>query len=318
MKRALLFLLLFLVAAIVLPPVWFAIFPEPKPDLPPPGESVTIGPAQRVNVIEQGSGPPVVLIHGHPGSAYDWRAVMTELAVRGFHALAYDRVGYGYSDLRQDDQYTVEANADELLALLDARRLENVTVVGFSYGGGVAIVGARKDPSRMSRLVLVGSVGPGIQNRDAPPRLLVEFMAGPGLAWLGLVPPLSKQLRAALTAQAFSPEPIAPRYLRLLDANFARPYTLWTFRHEGRDLDGQADLDPAAIDLPMLIVQGDGDRLVPPWVAEGLHERAPKSELWMIEGAGHMLPVTRAEALAERIAEFAKPNSQPPANADGP
>jgi pimeloyl-ACP methyl ester carboxylesterase len=308
MKKALLFLLLLLAAFIVLPPIWFAVFPEPKPDLPPPGERVTVSPAQRVNVIEQGRGPAVVLIHGHPGCAYDWRPLMGELATRGFRVLAYDRVGYGYSDIRHNDDYTVDANAEELLGLLDAERLENATVVGWSYGGGVAIVAARKDPSRMSRLVLIGSVGPGIENRDGPPQLLVDFMAGPGFAWLGLVPPLSKRVRSVLTAEAFDPDQVSPHYLSQLNANFARPYTLWTFRHEGRDLDGKtADLDPKNVELPMLIVQGDGDRLVPSLVAEELHRRAPGSQLWMIEGAGHMLPITHPETLAERIAAFARP-----------
>jgi pimeloyl-ACP methyl ester carboxylesterase len=306
MKRALFYLVLSLAAFIILPPLWFAIFPEPKPDLPPAGERVTVTPSQRINVIEQGRGPTVVLIHGHPGCAYDWRPVMGELATRGFHTLAYDRVGYGYSDGRQNDDYMVEANAEELLGLLDAKRLEDVTVVGWSYGGGVAMIGARKDPSRMARLVLVASVGPGIEKRDGPPQLVADFMVGPGFSWLGLVPPLSKRVRNLLTAEAFNPDPISPKYVRILNANFARPYTLWTFRHEGRDLDGRAKIDPEGVDLPILIIQGDGDRLVPAAVAEELHRRAPGSDLWMIEDAGHMLPITHAEALAERIADFAR------------
>ncbi len=306
MKKAFLFLLASLVGFIVLPPVWFAIFPVMKPDLPPPGRRVTVAPTLSVNVIEQGSGPTVVLIHDHPGSAYDWRPLMGELATRGFHVLAYDRVGYGYSGRRHNHDYTVDANAEELLGLLDADRLEKVTVVGHSYGGGVAIIGARKDPSRMSRLVLLGSVGPGIENRGVPPQFVTNFIAGPVLGWLSRVPPLSKRLRAMVTARAFHPGPISDGYLALLDANFARPYTAWTFRYEGRDLGGKANLDPKQIELPILIIQGDGDRLVPPSVAEELHRRAPGSELWMIEGGSHMLQITHAEALADRIAAFAR------------
>lgn len=305
MKKALSIGLLLLAAGIILPPLWFAIFPEPKPDLPRPGRRVTITPSLAVNLIEQGSGTPVVLVHGQPGSAYDWRPMMMDLAKRGFHALAYDRVGYGYSDGRINSAYTVDANAEELLALLEAEKLQDAIVVGWSYGGGAAIAAARKDPSRMSRLVLVGSVGPGIENRPEPPRFVIDFMMGPGLAWVGRVPPLGKRLRAMLTAEAFSPAPIPDGYLHQLDANFARPHTLWTFRNEGRDLGGDADIDPASLTLPILIVQGDHDGLVPASVAEELHRRAPGSELWMIEGGGHMLPLTHAEALATRIAAFA-------------
>ena len=157
----------------------------------------------------------------------------------------------------------------------------------------------------MARLVLVGSVGPGIERREAPPRLVVEFMAGPGLSWLAHVPPLERRLRAALSAVAFDPDPIPTAYLIQLDANFGRPHTLDTFRSEGRDLDGQADLDPSAIDLPMLVIHGDRDRLVPLSVGEEVHRRARHAEMWVVPGGSHMLPVTHPAALANRIVAFA-------------
>jgi pimeloyl-ACP methyl ester carboxylesterase len=292
-------------AALSLPPLWFTAFPEPVAELPPAGRRVEVAPHVAVNVIEAGKGPPVVLVHGHPGSGYDWSPLMRTLAARGYRVLAYDRVGYGRSDGRTNGSYTVGANADELLALLAAEHLRDALVVGWSYGGGVAIVAARKDASRVARLALVGSVGPGIENREGPPPLLMEFIAGPGLTWLARVPPLARRVRTAMTATAFDPDPIAPGYLSQLDANFGRPHTLETFRSEGRDLDGQANLDPSAIDLPILIVHGDRDRLVPLAVGQELHRRAQRSELWVVPGGSHMLPVTHAEALADRIAAFA-------------
>jgi len=122
------------------------------------------------------------------------------------------------------------------------------------------------------------------------------------------VPPLSKRLRVALTEDAFHPQPITKGYLDQLAANFARPHTLYTFRHEGRDIGVKANLDPSAIAVPMLIIQGNEDRLVPALVAEELHRRNGGSELWMIDHAGHMLPVTHASELADRIAAFARSN----------
>ena len=297
--------ILAIATALVVPPVWYAAFPEPAPELPPAGRRVEVAPGVGVNVLEEGAGRPIVLVHGHPGCAYDWSASMHALAGRGYRVLAYDRVGYGRSDGRANGPYTVDANADELLALLAAEDLHDAVVVGWSYGGGTALVAARKDPARFARLVLVGSVGPGIETRDAPPRLIVEFMAGPGLSWLARVPPLSRRLRAALTAAAFAPDPIAAGYLTQLDANFGRPHTLDTFRSEGRDLGGEVDLDPSPIELPMLIVQGDQDRLVPLRVGEELHRRARHAELWVVPRGSHMLPITHAAALAERISAFA-------------
>jgi pimeloyl-ACP methyl ester carboxylesterase len=306
MKKLAAAVICLLLAALVLPPLWFTFYPQPSPTLPPPGRYVEVSPGTRVNVIEEGDGPPVVLVHGHPGTAYDWRDLMSELARRGFRALAYDRVGYGRSDARRNGDYTIDANAEELLALLDVEHLEKAIVVGWSYGGGTGIVAARKDGSRISRLVLVGSVGPGIQNREAPPQILVELMVHGGFRWLSYVPPLNRRLRATLTAEAFSPAPIAPGYLQQLGANFAAPHTLTSFTSEGRDLDGAADLDPSSVDVPILIVQGEGDQLVPLSVAEELHRRAGGSQLQVIAKSGHMLPITHAAELAEMIAVFAR------------
>jgi pimeloyl-ACP methyl ester carboxylesterase len=308
MKRVLALVIVLAAAALVLPPLWFAIFPQPKPDLPAPGRRVQVSPAVRVNTIERGEGPTVVLVHGHPGCAYDWSELMAELARRGFHALAYDRVGYGHSDGRNNGDFTVDANAEELLALLDTENLHDAVVVGWSYGGATAIVAARKDPSRISRLVLVGSVGPGIEKQPGPPAFVIEYVMRPSLAWVSRVPPLGKSLRASLVADAFHPDPIADGFLAQLDANFARPHTAYTFRNEGRDLDGRANLDPSRISVPLLIIHGDEDQLVGAAVAEELHRRAPGSELWMIENAGHMLPITHASAIADRIVAFARTN----------
>ncbi len=304
-RRALLVVAAALAAALALPPLWYAVFPEPAPELPPAGRRVEVAPGVGVNVLDSGSaGPPIVLVHGHPGSAYDWAPLARELAARGHRVIAYDRVGYGRSDARTNGAWTVESNARELRGLLDAEDLRDVVLVGWSYGGGTAIVATREDPSRVSHLVLVGSVGAGVEDRDAPPPLVMEFMAAFGLPWLARVPPLDRRVRAAFIGVAFAPEPVSEGAPDLMAANFARPHTLESFRSEGRDLGGEADLDPGAIERPILVVHGDGDRLVPLAVAEGLHRQARERELWVVPGGGHALPVTRARELAERIVAF--------------
>lgn len=304
MGRLLRFLMMLALAALALPPLFFGLFPPAAPELPPGGRRVEVAPGVEVNLIEAGSGPPVVLVHGHPGSAYDWGSVMDALAELGHHALAYDRVGYGRSDPRPVPSL-VDANADELLALLEAEDLHDVTLVGWSYGGGTSIAAAKKDASRLARVVLVGSVGPGVEERPSPPAWLMELIVGPVLSWISAVPPVAEGLRESLTARAFEPERVTPGYRALLDANFSAPHTLETFRNEGRDLDGRADIDPSELRLPILVIHGDGDRLVPASVGETLHGLASESELWMVPGGGHMLPFTRAEPLAERISGFA-------------
>lgn len=295
-------------SALLLPPLWYAVFAEPPPELPPAGRRVEVRPGLAVNVIEQGEGPAVLLVHGHPACAYDWQPLMRELAARGYRAIAYDRVGYGYSDGRPPGRVTVDMNAAELVTLLARLDLEDATLVGWSYGGGTSIVAMKQDPSRVARLLLVGSIGPGIADRDTVPKAppwLAEFLAGPVYGWISAVPPLSRMLGEALMGAAFHPDPVPDWYRVQSAANFGRPHSRNAFRSEGRDLGGEADLDPAPIDLPILILHGTEDRLAPPFVAEANHARAAGSALRWIENGSHMLPITHAEEVAAAIVGFA-------------
>jgi pimeloyl-ACP methyl ester carboxylesterase len=197
---------------------------------------------------------------------------------------------------------------EEPVALLAALDLEDATLVGWSYGGGTSVVALKRDPSRVARLLLVASIGPGIDERDTVPKLpswLVEFVAGPVYGWVSAVPPFSRRLSEALRGAAFHPDPIPDWYRVQSDANFGRPHTRNAFRSEGRDLGGEADLDPAPIDRPILILHGTEDRLAPPFVAEANHARAARSELRWIADGSHMLPITHAAVVADAIRELA-------------
>ncbi len=301
MRRLGLALLLVVLAAVALPPLWFRLFREPAPELPPAGRRVVLASGVAVNVVEQGAGPAVVLVHGLPGSAYDWRLTSPALAQRGRRAIAYDRVGYGWSDARPDDAFTLESNAAELLALLDALELDGVTLVGHSYGGGTAILAAQRDPSRMARVVLIGSAGPGLEKMQPPPALARIVFSAPVLAWLHAVPPLARGTQAAVSRQAFSDGPEPAWWRPSLAANFARPHTATSWRSEGAGMASAPLPDPTGLALPVLVIHGDADRLVPVEVGRELARRAPNGRLVLVPGGSHMLQVTHAELLADEI-----------------
>jgi len=295
--------------ALLLPPLWYVAFPTAAPDLPAAGRRVEVAPGVHVNAIAAGEGPPVVLVHGHPGSAYDWAALMPELAARGRRVIAYDRVGYGRSDARLDGDFSVDANARELLGFLGAEDLHDVTLVGWSYGGGASMVATRQDPSRVRELVLLGSVGPRIGELPAPPSWLRDFVLGPVMSWVRWVPPLGSQLEASFLDRAFHPAAVPPDARSVFAANFARSHSFESMRSEGRDLGGAADLDPSRIERPILVVHGEADQMVPLFVAEEIHRRAPRSKLLVVPGGGHVLPATHPVELAEWIVRGTKTDS---------
>lgn len=304
MRRLIQGLLVLGLAVLVLPPLWYRLFPTPVPELPPPGQRVVLGSGVGVNVVEQGAGRPVVLVHGQPGSAYDWRLLAPELAARGLRAIAYDRIGYGRSDPRSEGAYTYDANARELGQLLAALDLRDVIVVGWSYGGGTAIVAAQQDASRIAGLVLVGSVGPGLPMGSRGVEAVL--FSRPVLSWVAAVPPVARGVQSAMSAEAFSGEAAPDWWLPSLSANLARGVTRRTMREEGAAYAAQSVPDPTGLARPVLVIHGVDDRLVPVAVGRELARRAPGARIVLVPQGSHMLPVTHAALLADEIARFAR------------
>ena len=310
MRRFMVVIVTLVVLVVYGPPLAARLFGwGPDPSLrPPPGKSVAIGGGLSLNVVEAGSGPPVVLVHGLPSNAYDWGTLPQKLAAKGYRVIAYDRVGYGYSSRSAPtpERYRLESNARDLAALLDALGLPRATLVGWSYGGGVVQTLALQAPERVSHLVLVAAVGPAQppEGSDALGLVLRSPIAAGILGWVSSIPPLSRQLTQQSLLQVFAqPQAIPPGWREYTRAMLALPGTLDAFVLETQRA-GYAELQSQALHVPTLVLQGTDDYSVPPAVAEDLHRKIAGSELVTIAAGSHMLPVTHADALAERIHAF--------------
>jgi non-heme chloroperoxidase len=311
MKRVFLIIAAVLIAAIVLPPIWFAIFPaDPPPSLPPAGKRIVLSDGTSLNVLDSGEGAPVVLVHGLPGSGYEWRETADALNALGLRAIAYDRVGYGRSDVRTSGTYTPESNAAELIGLLDAMDLRDAMVVGWSYGGATAMTASMGRPKRIRRLILVGTAGPDSDEAEPPEPsgLLRFFYSDAVLKWRTAIPPLSVALMKALSNAAYNGGPQPDWWLEEVRANLSRWDTLITYREEMLGITSQSvqGLDPSRIGVPTLLLHGDEDGLAPVAIARYLATEIPRAELIEYSGGSHMLPVTHAREIAEAISTFAK------------
>jgi 2-hydroxy-6-oxo-octa-2,4-dienoate hydrolase len=311
MKKILVGVIVLVLAGVVLPPILSPLLgwgPD-ESAIPEPGRLLDVAGGHRINVLEIGSGPAIVLVHGLPGSAYDWRPLPEKLA-RGTHRIVWhDRVGYGHSDRRQaDEEFTLEANALELLGLLDGLGIDRAVLVGWSYGGGVVQRVALRAPHRVGRLVLVGSIGPS-SRWDAPSLARRILRSEPVQRW-GLAAGLPARASVRqISALAFgSAEAIPPAWTERTLALMALPGSVHTWRREGRrvDLDGFDQLHVEDLRVPTLVIHGSDDLLVPARVGEDLHRRIAGSELLMVPDGSHMLPVTHADLLADRILAFAR------------
>ena len=109
-----------------------------------------------LHVEDQGSGPPVVLLHGWPDSTHLWRNQVPFLVDHGFRAIAYDQRGFGRSDKPQEvEAYAVQTLIGDVVAVLDALDLGRVHLVGHDWGAFVAWLTASLHPDRVDRLVVL-------------------------------------------------------------------------------------------------------------------------------------------------------------------
>jgi len=128
------------------------------------GYHVDVGTRQaplRLWVEESGQGDPVLMIHGLGASSYTWRYLISDLAL-GHRIIAVDLKGAGKSDKPLDEAYGILDQAAVLKTLVDIKGLSNLTLIGHSMGGGVALALAldlnRTNPRMLKRLVLISSV----------------------------------------------------------------------------------------------------------------------------------------------------------------
>lgn len=254
----------------------------------------------------QGSGAPVVLIHGWPLNGRSWEKQVTALVEAGYQAITYDRRGFGRSTPSQSghDYDTIAADLDTLLTHLD---LAGVTLVGFSAGGGaVARYIGNHGTSRIAKAVLASSVTPFLHVTDGNPEgglddaTIAHFEAGIRADRASFVDTFLSLLYSAASQPTVSD---AQRLYGRDLANAASPHATL----EGPSQFGRTDFreDLAAFTVPTLVIHGDSDAVVPFHISgRRSAEAIPGSELVLVEGGPHGINVSHADEFNEALLAF--------------
>jgi pimeloyl-ACP methyl ester carboxylesterase len=239
-----------------------------------------------------GKGPPIILIHGITASSEVWEAVGPRLA-RKHTVLAPDLLGHGQSAKPRGD-YSMGAFASGIRDLALSLDLGPVTVVGHSLGGGVAMQFAYQFPERTERLALVSSGGLGrrvhvfLRAATLPgSELVIPLLAGRQV--LGAGRAVGRALSRAGIKLGNDAVEMARGHASLGD-----PESRAAFVHTLRasvDVGGQRvqalDRLYLAQELPLLIVWGARDRIIPIDHGRRAHELVPGSRCEVFERAGH-------------------------------
>jgi len=245
-----------------------------------------------VRYLEAGEGPVLLLVHGMAGNAENWREVIEPLA-REHTVIAPDLPGHGSSEPGGGD-YSLGSLAAVLRDLLLTLGHQRATVVGHSLGGGIAMQFSYQFPEMVERLVLVssGGLGPEVS-------AVLRAAALPGAdrfiaATAGVGSRVGSALGRGLGAVGLRPNAdvaeVARGYASLEDPA-RRAAFLATLRSvvgtRGQRVDAGDRLYLAEA-LPVLIVWGARDPIIPAGHAEAAHEAIPGSRLEVFDDVGHM------------------------------
>jgi pimeloyl-ACP methyl ester carboxylesterase len=244
-----------------------------------------------------GSGDAIVLIHGLAGSSGTWKDVMPTL-VETHDVIAPDLLGHGESAKPMGD-YSLGAHASGLRDLLAILDVSSATMIGHSFGGGVAMQLAYQHPELCDRLILVASGGLG---RDVSWLLRLGTLPFSEYAmpfvFSRRVADGGNRIGARLDRLGWQ----SPRlrewwrsYSSLANAENRQAFvrTIRTVIDIGGQTVSALDRVPLAADVPTLIVWGDHDQVIPVAHAEIAHEAIPGSRLCVMPGVGHF-PHTEA------------------------
>ena len=273
-------------------------------EFPPFGQFALID-GVRLHYLARGAGRPVVLLHGNPGFVQDFtlgRANVFDSLAMHYRAIAIDRPGHGHSGRPSEAGTTPREQARLVHGLLQQLGVERPVLVGHSWGGGLALIYAEQYPQDVAGLVLVGTRAyPAPQRVDPVYTINRMPVIGP-LFRVTLLPPVGQRLLARRLTNAYAPDAVRADHLAAARALWLRPSqvaaTVWDTRNLQLALDS-ASRGYGAIAMPVVIVVGDHDGGLDD--SRRLHSAISRSELRVLPGAGHEIPLTRPGALAEAV-----------------
>jgi pimeloyl-ACP methyl ester carboxylesterase len=267
---------------------------------------VTIG-GRRANVIELGTGPPIVFIHGLSGSWQNWLEQLPVFA-REHRVIAFDLPGFGSSEM-PSEQISMSGYGRFVEALLEELGVSSAAVVGNSMGGFIGIELAIRFPQRVERLVLVSAAGLSIEYLRIERALAVLSTLDARLAaytgWLASRSdaltrrPRSRELIFGIVAHRASklPGPLVAEQVRGSGKPGFVPALDALTRYPIRDRLGE-------IACPTLIVWGTEDKLIPARDADEFERLISDARKVVWPDTGHVAMLERPDAFNQLLAAF--------------
>jgi len=226
------------------------------------------------------NGPVVIFLHHGLGAIRSWKEQMGVFSTAGFRVMAYDRWGHGKSDSRGYwSMPNFEQDLADLEAILDKLGHRRVSLVGHSDGGTIAMLHAVNHPEQITRLVLIA-------------------------AHIYIEPKINTGIRSI--KHQFEGDHRFRRQMHRVHGDNSEPLFWGWFNGWSNPSILDWNMRPVInqISCPTLVVQGLEDEHASPQHARDIADSIPEADLWLVPGAGHMLPQDHPEAFNRRVLQF--------------
>ena len=252
----------------------------------------------KIHYVSQGSGMPILLLHGYPLSGELFARNRDALAGAGYRVITIDHRGYGKSTAPDSDPGSLDTYAKDALGVLDALKIQKAVIGGMSMGGPIAFEMYRQAPERFSGLILIDTL--------ANPAGIVEQHI-----WKGM----------AQKASTYGPQSLAPELLKDMltgQTRMNRPGDAKILTGIVSQASVAADVAGATvlatrpdsiptlktIRVPTLILEGLEDTVYPPEFSMKMQQNIPNAKLVIVPGAAHAAIFEKAGAMNAAIIDW--------------
>jgi pimeloyl-ACP methyl ester carboxylesterase len=249
--------------------------------------------------------PTLILLHGYTASVYVWKTSAPLLASEGFHVVAVDLIGFGFSDKPAWFDYSINSQARMVVRLMNRLGIGRATLVGSSYGGAVSATVALDYPERVEKLVLVDAV----INDNLKNHPLLKIAAIPGVGELltpfiadskmyhrrrmyGTIAPANHHLITDERVDSVQ------RPLRAADAHHSLLATSRNWHAK------RIEKDAHLISHPTLIIWGEEDTVIPLRDGETLYNSILNSRFVVLKNCGHVPQEEKPELFVNLVTGF--------------
>jgi pimeloyl-ACP methyl ester carboxylesterase len=253
--------------------------------------------------------PVLLLLHGFGASVFSWREVMLPLSEMGT-VLAFDRPAFGLTERPLPDgwgdrnPYTNAFQVDLTVGMMNVLQVDKAVLIGNSAGGAIAMLTALEHPDRVQALILVDAA---VYTSGGAPALVRPLLRTPQMRHIG--PLITRRIRSwgtdFLRSAWHDPDKITDTvwegYQKPLQADHW-DRALWELSAAPRGPDLADQLDRLA--LPILVITGDDDRIVPTEQSIRLAEELPNAQLVVIPNCGHVPQEECPELFLQAVSDF--------------